>query len=51
MKQYLFLFRGGGEAHHANQSPEEYQAHMPKMGELDGRTGTQEGKMLGARSH
>jgi len=48
MKQYLFLFRGGGEAHHANQSPEEYQAHMQKwvnwMGAL-----AQEGKMLGAQ--
>ena len=47
MKQYLFLFRGG-DAQHAMQSPEEFQAHMQKwmqwMGGLN-----EKGIFLGAQ--
>ena len=47
MKQYLFLIRGG-EAHHAQYSREEFQAHMHKWMEWMGALNEQ-GKLLGAQ--
>lgn len=47
MKQYLFLFRGG-TAIHAQQSPDEFQAHMQKWMQWMGWLNEQ-GKLLSAQ--
>ncbi len=47
MKEYLFIFRGG-DAIHASQSPEAYQAHMEKWMKWMGGLAEQ-GKLGGAQ--